>query len=243
MKNNDNTDQDLKIPLNGVGATFGKAKHKSGWQAFIKAKAQGLKDNWNIIGANPDALDKKGKEDMAEPPPIGNYISLYFPHDDWQDNADKYAVDIRKESDEGYVWDLEVRTNISNVNVDLDFTDLKNTIENSSLSVDYKLVLVDPVLKTIQDLTENSLFEYPSGVNHSTKSLRLIIGTDDFVKENDLGVSNIPLWYERVPVIMEKALFGIPRKTVPIIRAKLGDAAGVFGAAYLALRALGDMEF
>jgi predicted NBD/HSP70 family sugar kinase len=57
------------------------------------------------------------------------------------------------------------------------------------------------------------------------------------------GVSNIPLWYERVPPMMEKSLFGIPRKTVPIIPAKLGDSAGVFGAAYLALRELGDMEF
>jgi fructokinase len=54
------------------------------------------------------------------------------------------------------------------------------------------------------------------------------------------GVSNIPLWYERVPPIMEKCLFGIPRKTMPIIPAKLGDSAGVFG---LALRELGDMEF
>jgi predicted NBD/HSP70 family sugar kinase len=57
------------------------------------------------------------------------------------------------------------------------------------------------------------------------------------------GVSNIPLWYERVPVIMEECLFGIPRKTVPIIQAKLGDSAGVFGAAYLALREMGKMEF
>ena len=57
------------------------------------------------------------------------------------------------------------------------------------------------------------------------------------------GVSNIPLWYLRVPPLMEECLFGIPRKTVPIIPAKLGDSAGVFGAAYLALRELGVMEF
>ncbi len=57
------------------------------------------------------------------------------------------------------------------------------------------------------------------------------------------GVSNIPLWYERVPPMMEKCLFGIPRKSVPIIPAKLGDSAGVFGAAFLALRELGYMEF
>jgi len=57
------------------------------------------------------------------------------------------------------------------------------------------------------------------------------------------GVSNIPLWYERVPSLMKGCLFGIPRKTVPIIPAKLGDSAGVFGAAYMALRELGAMQF
>ncbi len=57
------------------------------------------------------------------------------------------------------------------------------------------------------------------------------------------GVSNIPLWYEKVPPLMKQSFFGIPRKTVPIIKARLGDSAGVFGAAYLALRELGEMDF
>jgi fructokinase len=57
------------------------------------------------------------------------------------------------------------------------------------------------------------------------------------------GVSNIPLWYERVPPVMTKALFGIPGRTIPILKAVLGDSAGVLGAAYLALREMGLMEF
>jgi predicted NBD/HSP70 family sugar kinase len=57
------------------------------------------------------------------------------------------------------------------------------------------------------------------------------------------GVSNLPVWYEKVPDYMEASLFGVPRGTIPIIKAKLGDSAGVFGAAYLALRELGYMEF
>lgn len=57
------------------------------------------------------------------------------------------------------------------------------------------------------------------------------------------GVSNIPLWYKRVPSMMAPRFFGIPRKRVPIIKARLGDSAGVVGAAYLALRESGDMEF
>ncbi len=57
------------------------------------------------------------------------------------------------------------------------------------------------------------------------------------------GVSNIPLWYERVPAIMDKSVFGIPGRRIPIMKAVLGDSAGVLGAAYLGLREMGLMEF
>jgi fructokinase len=57
------------------------------------------------------------------------------------------------------------------------------------------------------------------------------------------GVSNIPLWYEHVPPIMDRSLFGIPGRNVPILKAVLGDSAGVLGAAYLALRDMGLMDF
>jgi fructokinase len=57
------------------------------------------------------------------------------------------------------------------------------------------------------------------------------------------GVSNIPLWYERVPPYMDKSLFGIPGRRIPIMKAVLGDSAGVLGAAFLGFRAMGLMEF
>ena len=57
------------------------------------------------------------------------------------------------------------------------------------------------------------------------------------------GVSNIPLWYDHVPAIMAPCVFGIPNRRVPIIRATLGDSAGVLGAAFLALREMKLMEF
>jgi len=57
------------------------------------------------------------------------------------------------------------------------------------------------------------------------------------------GVSNIPLWYEHVPPVMKKSIFGIPGRNVPILKAVLGDSAGVLGAAYLALREISLMDF
>ncbi|HYA49011.1 MAG TPA: ROK family protein [Burkholderiales bacterium] len=57
------------------------------------------------------------------------------------------------------------------------------------------------------------------------------------------GVSNIPLWYDGVPPYMEKSVFGIPGRRVPILKAVLGDSAGVLGAAFLGLRQMGLMDF
>lgn len=59
------------------------------------------------------------------------------------------------------------------------------------------------------------------------------------------GVSNLPIWYEEntVSCYMKNSFFGVPRGEVPLIPAKLGDSAGVAGAAYLALRELGFMNF
>jgi predicted NBD/HSP70 family sugar kinase len=57
------------------------------------------------------------------------------------------------------------------------------------------------------------------------------------------GVSNLPIWYEKVPRLLNRSLFGPPRGDVPVLKAALGDSAGVAGAAYLALRQLGLMSF
>lgn len=57
------------------------------------------------------------------------------------------------------------------------------------------------------------------------------------------GVSNIPLWYDGVPPYIEGSIFGIPGRRVPLLKAVLGDSAGVLGAAFLGLREMGLMEF
>lgn len=57
------------------------------------------------------------------------------------------------------------------------------------------------------------------------------------------GVSNVPVWYEKVPSLILESVFGVNRNHIPLIKAKLGDSAGVVGAAYLALRELGFMDF
>jgi len=57
------------------------------------------------------------------------------------------------------------------------------------------------------------------------------------------GVSNIPLWYDHVPPVIARSLFGIPGRRIPVLQARLGDSAGVLGAAFLALREMRLMDF
>lgn len=57
------------------------------------------------------------------------------------------------------------------------------------------------------------------------------------------GVSNLPIWYSRLESHIHPSLFGVPKGEIPIIQARMGDSAGVLGAAYLALRQLGLMSF
>jgi fructokinase len=57
------------------------------------------------------------------------------------------------------------------------------------------------------------------------------------------GVSNMSVWYEEAPHYLQNVFFGLERENFPILKAKLGDSAGVIGAAYLALRHLGKVDF
>jgi fructokinase len=57
------------------------------------------------------------------------------------------------------------------------------------------------------------------------------------------GVSNLPIWYEELPERISKLLFGPERSEIPVLKAQMGDSAGVLGAAYLGLRLIGAMDF
>ncbi len=103
----------------------------------------------------------------------------------------------------------------------------------------------------VRDIYEKYLLDNIAAVKLFEESFRLM--GDFFANAVNLldvqaiilggGVSNLPVWYDRVPLYLQQSIFGVPRGTIPILKAKLGDSAGVFGAAYLALRRMGLMEF
>lgn len=92
----------------------------------------------------------------------------------------------------------------------------------------------DPAAKTLFDETLLIMGEVFANVINALDLEAIILGG---------GVSNLPIWYEKLAPFINKSLFGVPRGDIPLLPARLGDSAGVIGAAYLALRHLGTMSF
>lgn len=92
----------------------------------------------------------------------------------------------------------------------------------------------DPQAKQLFDQTLLIMGEVFANVINALDLEAIILGG---------GVSNLPIWYEKLGPFIKKSLFGVPRRDIPVIPACLGDSAGVIGAAYLALRYLGTMNF
>ncbi|HLP57215.1 MAG TPA: ROK family protein [Candidatus Deferrimicrobium sp.] len=92
----------------------------------------------------------------------------------------------------------------------------------------------DPRAKELFDLSLLIMGEVFANVINALDLEAIILGG---------GVSNLPIWYEKLGPFIKKSLFGVPRGDIPVIPALLGDSAGVIGAAYLALRHLGIMNF
>ncbi|MFC1528799.1 T9SS type A sorting domain-containing protein [Candidatus Latescibacterota bacterium] len=95
------------------------------WKLSIKASASAVKDIANHLGVRNGAKEEWDKYDHVEPPPVGDYVSVYFPHRDWQYYPYNYSVDFRP-PDDTISWDFDIVTNIprETVSVALDGIDM-----------------------------------------------------------------------------------------------------------------------
>jgi phosphodiesterase/alkaline phosphatase D-like protein len=199
VENRTGSSTSLIFPLHGSGASLSKIKEpEDSWRVQISAYIQNAVDVLNILGASCNSSDLYDSQDLSEPPPIGEYVSLYFPHLDWDDYPGNYAVDIRSVSEQGYVWDFEVKTNIPKSTIKLifdDFDKFSNSDDDYNIG-NFRIVLIDPDARISQDLKSNSHFYFPATIKEFPKSFRLIIGTDSFVEKNNLGIPLMPTQFD-----------------------------------------------
>ncbi len=157
------------------------------WLIRIHARCRGVRDGDNVAIISANAYAQHDDLDHPEPPVIGEYVSVYFPHREWDTLAKTYCIDARPEPTEGEVWGFEVKTNIRD-KVNLTFEGI------ASVPSEFEVWLVDEALQITQNLRESATYSV-AGSEHP-KALRLVVGKREFIAEQLAEIALVPATYE-----------------------------------------------
>lgn len=181
----------LKIlPFEGATGLPPPLSKFSDWSIQIEAACERARDDNNIVGILKDAALEWDRYERFEPPPIGDYVSLAFPHREWQRYADIYTSDFRPPVADGYVWDFIIDTNIPGKPVVLRFDHLE------SVPTDFEVRLVDVSLGLTQDLSREAQYTFFSKHDGGRKSFQLLVGKADFITAHSANLATVPATYE-----------------------------------------------
>ena len=203
------TIQPSEIPQSVIA----KAVVAPDWFLRVQATCERARDVDNVIGVVQDAATEWDPYERFEPPPIGKYVMVSFPHREWQRYPDVYTTDFRPPSSDGHAWDFAVSSNISGKPVMLRFDHLE------SLPPEYEIKLVDLSLKLAQDLRREAQYVFRSNSSESKKTFRLLIGKTDFIAERSVSATAAPATYELAPNFPNpfnpstSIKFGLPEKS------------------------------
>jgi len=157
------------------------------WSIRILAQCQEAQDVDNVAAIIPGAAKGFDEWDRPEPPVIGEYVSVYFPHLDWEPPSPGYCTDARPAPLRGEIWEFEVTTNIHD-KVNLTFESLEQTPK------EFEVWIVDDALKLSQNLRETN--HYAVAGTGQPKRLKLVVGNHDFVAEKLANTEAVPTAYE-----------------------------------------------
>jgi len=154
------------------------------WIIGMEAKCQNARDTDTRVITAEKAETEYDVFDRPEPPVIGEYVSVYFPHPEWEKISEKYSTDARPKLEEGDVWEFEIRTNIrEKVSLAL------NGVE--SVPEEFEIRLVDLKYKLLYDVREKSDFEVIVGTEHP-KEMMLLVGNSEFIQEKLIAYNIMP---------------------------------------------------
>ncbi|MFC1651056.1 PQQ-binding-like beta-propeller repeat protein [Candidatus Latescibacterota bacterium] len=162
------------IPAQDESTTVAKPSIENNtemWKLKIKATANNAMDTANYLGVSKDAKVEWDRYDHVEPPPIGDYVSVSFPHEDWEKYPYVYTVDFRPPGDT-ITWDFNVKTNIPQETVVVQLSDIDDIPD------EYHVRIYDLDMGSLLD-AENSSFSFASGNSLTERHFRIVISTSD----------------------------------------------------------------
>jgi hypothetical protein len=155
---------DIWISVGNKLAHYFSGSQIPAWKLQLTANAGSAVDNVNYLGIAQNASD--GFDPMFDTPkppePPGSYVQIYFPHPEYyQPLGDNYAQDIRAEralADSVIRWNFNVKTNLSNTDVTLNF------ISDGNSPTGFGILLKDLTLGTRKNLKKYGMsYTFNSG--------------------------------------------------------------------------------
>jgi hypothetical protein len=144
------------------------------WTIRVHARCQDALDVDNIALASRGASREFDSLDRPEPPVIGGYVSVCFPHPEWETVFRTYSVDARPIPQEGDVWLVEVRSNIRDL-VHLRFKGVE------AIPAETGVVLFDEATNASLNLREVQEYSFANTREDIARRLKIIVGNQDFV--------------------------------------------------------------
>ena len=141
------------------------------WMLTIKAFAGDASDIANHLGTSYGARNEWDKYDHVEPPPIGKYISVSFPHYDWEQYPYAYTVDFRP-PETTISWDFDVKTNIPRETVTINIEGIEELPE------EHYIKIYDRDSKHVVDINDNTL-SFISEKNLTERHFMLVVSDSD----------------------------------------------------------------
>lgn len=189
-----NGDATLKFdPFGRSGGRLGKTQNDwvqgAGWRIQICALSSDAKDEWNFAGVSEAAKPDRDRLDRFEPLVIGDYISLYFPHPEWQTFLTHYSTDYRSPMSDGYTWDFEIQSNLTDPAI-LKFSGIED------VPMSYEVWLVDEAAKVSQNLRNNNSYSIALSGEEHPRQLKLVVGNNAFIGAQVSEFQLVPDNYE-----------------------------------------------
>ncbi len=170
--------------------TLPSMRHESGeWSVQISGLAGNLHDSDNWAGVRVAATSGYDESELAEPPVVGSFLKISFPHPEWRLPAAEFSSDYREAGTDN-IWQFTVASNLSNSEVSLQFDFLGEFPDQD------EVFLVDTDLRRSQDLRTSPRYTFATGQAGIRKEFKLMVGSEVFVTAEAGDVGLMPQNFE-----------------------------------------------
>ena len=176
----------IVYPLeSGIAPKIAKTSSSEGWRMQITARTQTAADAENFVGMAGNASDEYDRNDHFEPPAIGDYVSLYFPHPNWAISG-SYSSDIRRLNTEGGLWNFTVSNSTPSVKIKLLFNLNNPNLEGK------EIWLYDKKAGIPVDVRLKSCYQFQSSEKPTPRRFRILVGTSDYINNQFAALEIYP---------------------------------------------------